>query len=72
MATVAGTYTHAFVEADGLPREPAADAIDSARDALGVRQLYVDPGVSPLDEAGPASTLEADARTRTADPFHYE
>jgi hypothetical protein len=70
VATIASTYTHVFVEAEGLPREPAADVIDAARDALGVRQLYVDLGFDAIgDAAETASTLEADARTRTGDPF---
>jgi len=70
VATVAGTYTHAFIEAEGLPREPAADVIDAAREALGVRQLYVELGLGQSDEAGKtASELEADARIRTGDPF---
>ena len=44
--------------------------IEAARDALGVRQLYVDLGfVAMEDAAEPASELEADARTRTGDPF---
>lgn len=34
VATVASTYTHAFVEADALARESAADAIEAARVAL--------------------------------------
>ena len=37
VATVASTYTHAFVETETLPREPAADAID----ALARRPVYV-------------------------------
>ncbi len=70
VATIASTYTHVFVEAEGLPREPARGVIEAARDALGVRQLYVDLGFAEPDDARePASELEADARTRTGDPF---
>ena len=70
VATVASTYTHAFVEAEALPRELAADVIEAARVALGVRQLYVAAEVSATGEAGNrASEERADARTRTGDPF---
>ena len=70
VATVASTYTHAFVEAEALPREPASDAIDAARVAAGVRQLYVGLEAAASPEAGdPASRERADARTRTGDPF---
>jgi hypothetical protein len=70
VATIASTYTHAFVEAEGLPREPAASVIDAARDALGVRQLYVGLGLDANGNAAETpSELEADARTRTGDPF---
>jgi hypothetical protein len=70
VATVAGSYTHAFVGADALPREPAADAIDAARNAAGVRKVYVELETTAGGEAAnPASGERADARTRTADPF---
>jgi integrase len=70
VATVAGTYAHAFIEAEALPREPAADVIEAAREALEVRRLYVDTEFAePGDASEPASELEADARTRTGDPF---
>jgi integrase len=70
VATVASTYTHTFVEAEALPREPAADAIEAARMAVGVRQLYVGPEAAANGESGdPASEERADARTRTGDPF---
>jgi integrase len=70
VATVASTYTHAFVEAEALPREPAADVIDAARAAADVRQLYVGLESSASGEArDPASGERADARTRTGDPF---
>jgi integrase len=70
VATVAATYTHAFIEAEALPREPAADSIEAARVAVGVRQLYVGPEATTTGEAGnPASEERADARTRTGDPF---
>jgi integrase len=70
VATVASTYTHTFAEAEAVPREPAADAIEAARQAVGVRQLYVGLKAASDGEAGdPASEDEADARTRTGDPF---
>ena len=70
VATVASTYTHAFIEAEALPREPAADAIDGARVAAGVRQLYVGLEAAANGVAGDAASgEEADARTRTGDPF---
>jgi hypothetical protein len=70
VATVASTYTHAFVEAEALPREPAANVIEAARVMLGVRQLYVGLEAVANGEAGnPASEERADARTRTGDPF---
>jgi integrase len=70
VATVASTYTHEFVEADALPHEPAADAIEAARLALGVRQLYVElDSVANAEARDPASEGKADARTRTGDPF---
>ena len=70
IATVASTYTHAFVEGEALPREPAADEIDAAGAAAGVRQLYVGLEAAANGMAGdPASGEKADARTRTGDPF---
>jgi hypothetical protein len=70
VATVAGTYAHAFAEAEALVREPAADAIEAARTATGVRQMYVDLATfDAIDGAEAASTKRADARIRTADPF---
>jgi len=70
VATTADTYTHAFVEAEALAREPAADAIEAARTTVGVRRLYVGPEAGASGEAGdPASEERADARTRTEDPF---
>ena len=70
VATVAGTYTHAFVEADALERVPAAEAIEAARTATGVRRLYVELGLIGGKEGAEAASEErADARTRTGDPF---
>jgi hypothetical protein len=70
VATVASTYTHTFVEADALAREPAADAIEAARVTVDVRQLYVRLKAADCGEGrDPASEAEADARTRTGDPF---
>jgi hypothetical protein len=46
------------------------NARNAAREALGVRQMYVELKLDVPDEAAEtASELEADARTRTADPF---
>jgi integrase len=70
VATVASTYTHAFLEADALPREPATEAIEAARIAAGVRQLYVELDAEvPGDSPDSAPEGKADARTRTGDPF---
>jgi hypothetical protein len=70
VATVASTYTHAFVEADAVPREPAADVIEVARIEAGVRQMYVELGAVESGEgADPVPAERADARIRTADPF---
>jgi integrase len=70
VATVAATYTHAFVEAEALPREPAQQTIEAARVATGVRRLYVELETDAIDGgADPASEGKADARTRTGDPF---
>ena len=70
VAVASSTYTHVFAEADALSREPAALAIERAREALGVRQMYVELGlVSSADAPKTALAGEADARIRTADPF---
>ena len=56
-----------------MPREPAGEAIERARDATGVRQLYVGLGlVAAAEELEAAQDGEADARTRTGDPFIRE
>jgi hypothetical protein len=69
--TIAGNvYAHAFAEVDEMPRETAAEAIEHARDACGVRQMYVELGLLTAAESAEVALLEeADARTRTEDPF---
>jgi hypothetical protein len=52
-----------------LAREPAADAIEAARVALGVRQLYVAVDADAKGEARDPASERADARIRTGDPF---
>ncbi len=70
VAVASSTYTHVFAEADALSREPAGLAIERAREALGVRQMYVELGlVSTAEASETALEEEADARIRTADPF---
>ena len=70
VATIVSTYTHAFVEADAVPRESAADAIEAARVAAGGRQLYLGLEAAASDEAADLASRErADARTRTGDSF---
>ena len=70
VATTSSTYAHVFREAEAVPREPIQDAIDRARAAAGVRSLYVELGLA-LEQAAVDAALdgEADARTRTGDPF---
>jgi integrase len=64
------TYAHVFEELDPAERTPAAQAIRGARGGLGVREEYAEGRGEGLDAAAePASILEADARTRTGDPF---
>jgi hypothetical protein len=70
VATVASTYTHAFVEADALAGVAATKAIEDARTAMDVRQMYAELGlIGGNDSAESASGERADARTRTGDPF---
>jgi hypothetical protein len=68
--TTLKTYVHVFEEFDPASRVTAVEAIEAARAEFDVRGVYA----GPTDEEGadgpdPASMLEADARTRTADPF---
>ncbi len=64
------TYTHVI---DGLDLDElvtAVEAIEAARAEFDVRGEYAEGKVVGDGEGGkPASTLGADARTRTADPF---
>ena len=59
-----------FEEFDPASRVTAVEAIEAARAEFDVRGEYAEPddehGADGLD---PAPMLEADARTRTADPF---
>jgi integrase len=64
------TYAHVFEELDPTERMPAVNAIRTARRKVDVRGGYADgQGDEVRAAAEPASTLEADARTRTGDPF---
>ncbi|MGH9323199.1 MAG: tyrosine-type recombinase/integrase, partial [Vicinamibacteria bacterium] len=64
------TYAHVFEEFDPGARVSAVDAIEAARAEFDVRGMYAEPATDEDRETGePASVLEADARTRTADPF---
>ena len=64
------TYAHVFEEFEPTERVGACDAIEAAREEFDVRGRYAAALDAGEDEAGdPASVLEADARTRTADPF---
>jgi len=66
-AVALGTYAHVFDEFDPSDRLSAEEAILRARD---VREEYAEgPGAVGDDTGRPASDLEADARTRTGDPF---
>jgi integrase len=69
--TVAGdVYAHVFADVEDMPREPVAAAIERAREECGVRQMYVELGLFDAAEASKAALdQEADARTRTGDPF---
>ena len=69
--TVAGNvYAHVFAEVEDMLREPAGDAIERAREECGVRQMYVELGLYAAAEAWEAALdQEADAGTRTPDPF---
>jgi integrase len=70
VTTTANTYTHVFSEVDEFARMPAIEAIEAAREAAGVRQMYVELGlVESEDSSETALSAEADARIRTADPF---
>ena len=64
------TYAHVFEEFEPTARVGAGDAIEAARAEFDVRGEYAEPEVKPDAESlDGASMLEADARTRTADPF---
>ena len=64
------TYVHVFEEFDPASRMTAVEAIEAARAEFDVRGEYAGPDdADGADGLDPASILEADARTRTADPF---
>jgi hypothetical protein len=64
------TYAHVFEEFEPAARVSAGDAIEASRAEFDVRGEYAVPGEDGDAEGGdPASMLEADARTRTGDPF---
>jgi hypothetical protein len=64
------THAHVFEEFEPATRVSAGDAIEAARAEFDVRGEYAEPEEDGDAEGGdPASMLEADARTRTADPF---
>jgi integrase len=64
------TYAHVFEELDPAERLSAVEAIRAARGEFDVREKYAEAGTSEDAEAlKAASMLEADARTRTGDPF---
>jgi len=60
-------------EAGRLSREPAVDAIERAREATGIRQMYVELGLLMQNESKEPALLE---RSRRGDsnsrPLHYE
>jgi hypothetical protein len=64
------TYAHVFEGFDPAARVTAADAIEAARAEFDVRGEYAErEGEEDAEDGDSASTLEADARTRTGDPF---
>jgi len=69
-ALTLGTYAHLFEEFDLGSRPDPAEAIEEARREINVREMFadLDRGYSDVVR-DPSSELQADARTRTADPF---
>ncbi len=64
------TYAHVFEEFEPAARVSAVDAIEAARAEFDVRGEYAETLTAGEDDGSdPASMLEADARTRTGDPF---
>ena len=64
------TYAHVFEEFNPAARLSAIEAIEAARAEFDVRGEYAEPEEDGDAEGGDlASMLEADARTRTGDPF---
>lgn len=69
-AVTLDVYAHVIEEFDPADRVRAEDAIRAAREEFDVRGEYAELESSEgVDAAEAASELEADARTRTADPF---
>jgi hypothetical protein len=68
--TTLKTYVHVFEEFDPAQRVTAIEAIEAARAEFDVRGEYAEGAEGEDAEARkPLSILEADARTRTGDPF---
>ena len=68
--TTLKTYVHVFEEFDPAARVTAVEAIEAARAEFDVRGEYADdPDAADLHGLEAAVSEEADARTRTADPF---
>jgi Phage integrase family len=69
-ALTLGAYAHAFDEFDFGSRPDPVEMIQAARLRTGVREMYAEPAEAGLtNPREPGAELEADARTRTADPF---
>jgi hypothetical protein len=69
-ATTLKTYVHVFEEFEPSSRITASEAIEAARAEFDVRGEYADEiDAKGSQEREAAPTQEADARTRTADPF---
>jgi len=69
-ALTLGTYAHVFEEFDFGSRPDPVEMIQTARLRTGVREMYAEPAEAGLTNSrDPGTELEADARTRTADPF---
>jgi hypothetical protein len=69
-ALTLGTYAHVFDEFDFGSRPDPVEMVQAARLRAGVREMYAEPAEAGLtNPRDPGAELEADARTRTADPF---
>ena len=70
VATVASTYTHAFIEAEGLAREPVADSIE--RGSHGGRRTSDVPPAATGVAGDPASVERSRRPDSNRGPLHYE